>query len=588
MALYLKENLTFDRAGIIVESVDEGGNKTLKMEGIFIEGGVKNANERVYPVHEIEKAVGTINKQINEGYSVLGEVDHPDDLKINLDRVSHMIEKMWMDGPTGRGKLKVLPTPMGKLVEAMITSGVKLGVSSRGSGNVNEGSGHVSDFEIITVDIVAQPSAPHAYPKAIYEGLMNMRGGMQVFETAREAAQDQKVQKYLEEGIKRLIKDLKLQEKYPMLDAIKPLLDNGIINEETKTAIAEAWESRIVEAKEQVRAELREEFAQRYQHDKAVMVEALDKMVTESLTAELSEFADEKRQLAEDRVAFKQQMVESADKFNNFMVTKLAEEIQELRQDRKTYESAIAKLEQFTIHALAEEIKEFEQDKQAVVETKVRLVAEGKAKLAELQKKFVEQSAAAVKEAVTSSLESELTQLKEDIQVARENMFGRRLYEAFASEFAVTHLNENKQIRELQSTVDMVTEKLSEAVQAIENKKALVESKEKEIRIIKETAERKERVAEMLKPLNKEKAAIMRDLLESVQTDKLQSAYEKYLPAVLNNTPVAKTATEKVALTESRVVEVTGDKTAKTAVESQQAKDVMSNVFEMKRLAGLN
>ena len=210
MALYLKENLTFDRAGLIVESIDENGHKTLKMEGIFIEGGVKNANERVYPVHEIEKAVNTINQQINEGYSVLGEVDHPDDLKINLDRVSHMIEKMWMDGPTGRGKLKVLPTPMGKLVEAMITSGVKLGVSSRGSGNVNEGSGHVSDFEIITVDIVAQPSAPHAYPKAIYEGLMNMRGGAKVFETAREAAQDQKVQKYLKEGIAALIKDLKL------------------------------------------------------------------------------------------------------------------------------------------------------------------------------------------------------------------------------------------------------------------------------------------------------------------------------------------------------------------------------------------
>ena len=210
MALYLKEHLTFDRAGMVVESVSEGDKKNLYMKGIFIQGGVKNANERVYPVSEIETAVGTLNEQITSGYSVLGEVDHPDDLKINLDRVSHMIEKMWMDGPTGRGKLKVLPTPMGKLVEAMITSGVKLGVSSRGSGNVNEGSGHVSDFEIITVDIVAQPSAPHAYPKAIYEGLMNMRGGAQVFETAREAAQDQKVQKYLKEGIQALIKDLKL------------------------------------------------------------------------------------------------------------------------------------------------------------------------------------------------------------------------------------------------------------------------------------------------------------------------------------------------------------------------------------------
>ena len=212
MALYLKENLTFDRAGIVVEHSEsaDGKSKDLYMKGIFIEGGVKNANERVYPVHEIQKAVATINEQIKGGYSVLGEVDHPDDLKINLDRVSHMITEMWMDGPAGYGKLKVLPTPMGKLVEAMITSGVKLGVSSRGSGNVNEGSGHVSDFEIITVDIVAQPSAPHAYPKVIYEGLMNMRGGMQVFETAREAAQDQKVQKYLKQGIEALIKDLKL------------------------------------------------------------------------------------------------------------------------------------------------------------------------------------------------------------------------------------------------------------------------------------------------------------------------------------------------------------------------------------------
>ena len=371
-----------------------------------------------------------------------------------------------------------------------------------------------------------------------------------------------------------------------MLDAIKPLLDNGIINEETRTAISEAWESRITEAKEQVRAELREEFAQRYQHDKAVMVEALDKMVTESLTAELTEFADEKRQLAEDRVKFKSHMVESAGKFNDFMFSKLTAEIQELRADRKVYESAIKKLESFTIRALAEEIQEFETDKRAVVETKVRLIREGKAKLADLQHKFIAQSATAVKEAITSSLESELTQLKEDIQIARENMFGRRLFEAFASEFAGTHLNENKQIHELQGTVSALASKLSEAVSAIENKNVLVESKEREIRIIKETAERKERLAEMLRPLNKEKSAIMRDLLESVQTDKLQNAYEKYLPAVLNNSAVAKPAPRAAMLTESRV-EVTGDKTAKTAVESHQAASVSDNVFEIKRLAGL-
>lgn len=208
MAL-LRENLTFDRAGM--ELITEGDAlKSLYMKGVFIQGGVKNANERIYPVPEIENAVNTLVKQINEGYSVLGEVDHPDDLKINLDRVSHMITSMWMDGANGFGKLKILPTPMGQLVRTMLESGVKLGVSSRGSGNVNDMDGRVSDFEIITVDIVAQPSAPNAYPKAIYESLMNMKHGHKMLEIAKEAGGDKKVQRFLAEEIKRLINDLKL------------------------------------------------------------------------------------------------------------------------------------------------------------------------------------------------------------------------------------------------------------------------------------------------------------------------------------------------------------------------------------------
>jgi len=212
MASYLKENLTFDRARmeVIMEDNHTGTGKNLFMKGVFIEGGVKNANMRVYPVNEIEKAVSTINEQIKGGHSVLGEVDHPDDLKINLDRVSHMIEQMWMDGPAGHGKLKILPTPMGQLVKTMLESGVKLGVSSRGSGNVNESNGHVSDFEIVTVDVVAQPSAPHAYPTPIYEGLMNMKHGHRALEIAKEAQENQKVQKYLREQVTRLIRDLKL------------------------------------------------------------------------------------------------------------------------------------------------------------------------------------------------------------------------------------------------------------------------------------------------------------------------------------------------------------------------------------------
>jgi hypothetical protein len=206
--LYLQEHLSFDQAKMVVESDDKDG-KNLYMKGICIQGGVRNANQRVYPVPEIAKAVKTLNDQISGGYSVLGEVDHPQDLRINLDRVSHMITEMWMDGPNGYGKLKILPTPMGQLIRTMLESGVKLGVSSRGSGNVQEdGSGRVSDFEIVTVDIVAQPSAPGAYPVVVYEHLMNARGGYKALQMAKEVQGDPKAQKFLQEQLVNIIRGL--------------------------------------------------------------------------------------------------------------------------------------------------------------------------------------------------------------------------------------------------------------------------------------------------------------------------------------------------------------------------------------------
>ena len=204
----LSEHLTFDQAQVVVESSGEG--KDLYMKGICIQGNVKNANQRVYPTFEISKAVQKVSDQVAGGSSVLGEVDHPEDLKINLDRVSHMITSMWMEGHNGYGKLKILPTPMGKLVETMLQSGVKLGVSSRGSGNVDEASGNVSEFDIITVDVVAQPSAPNAYPTPIYEGLLNMRHGHKLIGVAKAAREDVRVQKHLKEGVISLIRDLKL------------------------------------------------------------------------------------------------------------------------------------------------------------------------------------------------------------------------------------------------------------------------------------------------------------------------------------------------------------------------------------------
>jgi hypothetical protein len=209
--LNLTETLSFDQAKMVVETTEnDAGGKDLYLKGICIQGGVRNANQRVYPVTEISRAVNTLNDQIKGGYSVLGEVDHPEGLNINLDRVSHMITDMWMDGPNGYGKLKVIPTPMGQLVQTMINNGVKIGVSSRGSGNVKEdGSGEVSEFEIITVDAVAQPSAPGAYPTPIYEHLLNSRGGYQAMNMARELNGDEKAQKYLKESLVNIINGLR-------------------------------------------------------------------------------------------------------------------------------------------------------------------------------------------------------------------------------------------------------------------------------------------------------------------------------------------------------------------------------------------
>ena len=361
-----------------------------------------------------------------------------------------------------------------------------------------------------------------------------------------------------------------------MLDSLKPLLDSDLINEDAQQQISEAWEAKLNEAREQVRAELREEFAQRYEHDKTVMVEALDRMVTEGLAVELEQVKAEKQSLAEDRVRFQAKMKESSTKFNDFMVTKLAEEIGELRKDRKMHTEGVAKLESFVVHALAREIREFAQDKQDVVETKVRLVREARKQLETLKARFVTESARKMSNAVGRHLKAELGQLQEDIKVARENNFGRRIFEAYAAEFGATHLNEKAEVRKLHDVIARREQQLGEAIKLGAKAKTLVESKEREIRIIRESNQRESAMEELLAPLNQEKAAVMRNLLESVQTARLSGAFEKYLPAVLADRSVkaSKVITENVSV-------ATGDKSARVQEEDR------SNVIDLKRLAGL-
>jgi hypothetical protein len=369
-----------------------------------------------------------------------------------------------------------------------------------------------------------------------------------------------------------------------MLDAIKPLIDSGLINEDVASELNIAWESKLTEAKDQVRGELRNEFAQRYEHDRSVMVEALDKMVTESLSEEIKEFHEEKKAINEDRVKAKLKLKESATKFNNFMVTKLAEEIKELRTDRRVQLENQDKLQKFIVHALAKEIKEFAQDRQAVVEQRVKLVAEGRKQLTALKSKFIAESSKRVGATIATHLKSELSQLKEDIKTARENNFGRKIFETFAGEFSTTYLNDKAETRKIVKVLNDKEQELAESMVKLAKAQKIIESKEREVNIIKESTQREKEMVKLTASLNNEKAQVMRSLLESVQSDKLKNAFDKYLPAVLNE---GSEKARKSSLTESVSTVVDGNKSAKKEQYVEEDYDARSNVIDLKRLAGL-
>lgn len=357
------------------------------------------------------------------------------------------------------------------------------------------------------------------------------------------------------------------------MDPLKQLFESGLFNEEVQNTITEAWESKLNETREQVKTELREEFAHKFEHDKKLMVDALDRMVSENLTKELSDFAQDRKQIAEDRVKFRKRMSEDAQKFSTFLTHKLAQEIKELREERNNFLKHHSKLDEFVLHALAKEIKEFDTDKKSIVETKVKLVKEATDKFNSLKQRFIRENTAKIKHVVSEQIKSEMNQLHEDIKIARENNFGRRIFEAFANEFSATHLNENKEIRKLNKLIKNQQQKINEAKANALKAQKLAESKEKQIRMINESNKRNQILSELISPLNKEKAKLMTSLLENVQTSRLQSAYEKYLPSVLSDNSTSK------IITESKRV-MTGNKPATKENDDD-------NIIDIKKLAGL-
>jgi len=360
-----------------------------------------------------------------------------------------------------------------------------------------------------------------------------------------------------------------------MLDAFKQLVESGVMTEETTQVVEAALNAKIQENRDQVTAELREEFAQKYSHDKTVMVEAIDKMLSDRLAVEMAELHNDKKALAEAKLAYRTKIAEDAKKLEGFMITQLGKELVEFQNDRKKVSENFGKLEQFVVHALAKEIGEFAVDKRDLAETKVKLVREAKSKFEEIKQSFIKQSARVVESVVTKKLTSEINQLKEDIDSARTNDFGRKIYEAFAQEYSSSYLNEKSETSKLLKIIQKKDQELSEAKQTVADKTTIVESKEREIRIQRDLMERKTVMAELLAPLDASKRDIMKELLESTATKKLNESFDKYLPAVMDGQ--RKTAPKK-ALTESS--EVTGNRETKPEVG-------LDNILDIRKLAGL-
>ena len=362
-----------------------------------------------------------------------------------------------------------------------------------------------------------------------------------------------------------------------MLDALKPLLENNVISEDVKVALESAWQAKINENREQVTQQLREEFAQRYEHDKQVMSEAVDRMITDHLAAEIAEFEEDRKQLSDVKARYAVKMHEAGDVMKQFVTRQLASEVRELHEDQKQMADKFGKLEEFVVEALAQELAEFYKDKQDLAESKVRLVREGREALAQMKEKFVKRAAAMVESTVEQTLRSEIGQLREDIETARRNDFGRKLFEAFANEYQTSYLSEKSETAKLLKVINLKDLEIAEAQHAVADAKKIAESKAAEVRALNESIERSKIMNELLAPLAKDQKAIMSELLESVQTVKLQSSFDKYLPAVIEG----KQAQKKQALVEAK--EVTGNKTQTNSVSSSEA----DNIVDIRKLAGL-
>jgi hypothetical protein len=356
------------------------------------------------------------------------------------------------------------------------------------------------------------------------------------------------------------------------------------LSEETRGQIIGLWESKISEAREEVAATLREEFARKFEHDKGVLVESMDRFLTDKVRVELEEFADDKRKLVTERIAYKSKLTEHTGMLNKFITEAVAKEMKEFYAEKKALKENFKKLENFLLKQLAEEIREFRVDKKSLVEQKVKMVTEGKQKLQETKAQFIKRAAEIIESNIEKTLRSEIGQFKEDIRVARENDFGRKIFESVAAEFMTSYLNEGTELKKLQKVVESKNKELATLTESVKKSRGLMEGLDTKLRATQDLVERQKVMNELLAPLSKDKKGVMKELLESVQTKNLQGAYNKYLPSVLNEAVERKPASTKTQLNEATLSAKTGNR---AEVAQTEESDDSSDLRKILSLAGI-
>lgn len=400
---------------------------------------------------------------------------------------------------------------------------------------------------------------------------------------------------------------------------IKDLLENEVLGNDVKTALQEAFNNKVKAAEQK----LQEDYAVRYNNDKAQLVEAMDMMLSDAIRAELSEFAEDRSALIRQRAKtskaiqeakqhYKTKMNEHAKMLNSFVAKQLKSEIAEFVEDRKTLTaqrrelaeelrtikessqremaSRVNKLEGFVLKQLSEEIAEFHADKKALIEQRVKLAQEGKKKISEAQNKFINRAAKAVDKTLNEVIKTELVQWRDDIKVARQNNFGRRIFEAVAAEYMASYLSEGSEVKKLNRQLQEQKAELAMAQSKINEQTKLVESANARARSAQDRILREETLKDLLSPLSRDKKAVMEDMLREIKTANLKEAFNRYLPALVNGTPSSQ---GKVNLAENATpknVAVTGDRLNNNklaqAVQAE-SRDEHSDLGMILHLAGI-